>query len=313
MIQRPQFADNLAAAPDRQPTYVALGSFDGVHLGHQAVIGRMVEAARTDGVRSAVLTFFPHPKRFIRAEHGRYYINTLADRVALIAAQGVDLVITHPFDESFRLTRAADFVDQLLAALDMRQIWGGRITFGYQREGTIEYLQRVGPEKGFSVQAVSALVTYDDKLVSSSRVRHGLAAGDMADVNGCLGREYSLSGVVVRGDQRGRTIGFPTANLAVWDELLLPADGVYAAYTWVGGQRYMTATNVGVRPTINGRERTVEAHILDFEGDLYGQTLRLAFVERIRGEQRFAGLQELQARIQTDVGLVRERLSASSL
>lgn len=312
MIQLPQFADNLAAVSDRQPTYVALGSFDGVHLGHQAVLGRMVEAARADGVRSAVLTFFPHPKRFIRGDHGRYYLNTLEDRVALIAAQGIDLVITQPFNEAFRLTRAADFVDQLRNTLDMRQIWGGQITFGYQREGTLDYLQQVAPEKGFSVQAFSALVTYNDKLVSSSRVRRGLAAGDMAEVNGCLGREHSLSGVVVLGDQRGRTIGFPTANLAVWDELLLPADGVYAAYTWIDGQRYMTATNVGVRPTINGRERTVEAHILDFDGDLYGQTLRLAFVERIRGEQRFAGLPELQARIQTDVGLVRERLDASS-
>lgn len=305
MKQHSLHVDNLAAVPDRQPTYLALGSFDGVHLGHQAVLGQMVSAARADGVRAAVLTFFPHPAHFIRGAQGRYYLTTLADRAALLAAQGVDLVITHPFDEHLRLTRAADFVDQLIAALDMRQIWGGNITFGYQREGTMDFLRELGPAKGFTVQPVSAFVTYGGELVSSSRVRRALSAGDMAEVNGCLGREHSLSGVVVMGDQRGRTIGFPTANLAVWDELLLPADGVYAAYAWVGNRRYRTATNVGVRPTVNGRERTVEAHLLDFDGNLYGQTLRLDFIAHIRPEKKFAGLGELQEQIRADVARAR--------
>jgi len=311
MKHPPIHVDNLSAVPDRQPTYVALGSFDGVHLGHQAVLRQMSAAAQAAGARSAVLTFFPHPKRFIRREQGRYYINTLEDRVDLLTAQGIELVVTHPFDEQLRVTRAADFVDQLCAALDMRQIWGGNIAFGYQREGDINFLQQLGPEKGFAIHPVSSLVTVDDKLVSSSRVRRGLTVGDIVDVNACLGRSHNLSGVVVLGDQRGRTIGFPTANLAVWEELLLPADGVYGAYTWIDGRRYMTATNVGVRPTVNGRERTVEAHVLDFDGDLYGQTLRLAFIERIRAEKRFSGLQELQAQIREDVALVRTRLADS--
>lgn len=309
MNQRPVHVDNLAAAPDRQPTYLALGSFDGVHLGHQAVLQQMVSAARSAGVRSAVLTFFPHPAHFIRGAHGRYYLTTLADRAALLAAQGVDLVITHPFDETLRLTRAADFVDQLITALDMRQIWGGNITFGYQREGNMDFLRILGPQRGFTVHPVASLVTYDGELVSSSRVRRSLAAGDMVDVNGCLGRKHSLSGVVVQGDQRGRTIGFPTANLALWDELLLPADGVYAAYAWLGDQRYLSATNIGVRPTVNGRDRTVEAHLLDFDGDLYGQTLRLEFIARIRPEKRFSGLGELQEQIHADVERVRDLLS----
>lgn len=310
MNQRSIHADSLATIPDRQPTFVALGSFDGVHLGHQAVLGQMVAAAREEGMRAAVVTFFPHPKRFITGAEGRYYLTTLSDRVQLLADQGVDLVITQPFDETLRLTRAAAFVDQLIAALDMRQIWGGNITFGYQREGNLAFLQREGPQKGFSVQPISGLVEVEGELVSSSRVRRALSTGDIAEVNKCLGRDHSLSGVVVMGDQRGRTIGFPTANLAVWDELLLPADGVYAAYTWVAGRRYMTATNVGVRPTVNGRERTVEAHLLDFDGDLYGHTLRLAFVDRIRPERRFAGLDELQTQIQADVARVRELLSS---
>jgi riboflavin kinase/FMN adenylyltransferase len=310
MKQRSLKVTGLSAAPDREPTFVALGSFDGVHLGHQALLQQMVAAARAANMRSAVVTFFPHPSHFIKGQVGRYYLTSLADRIDLLAAQGVDLVITQPFDEKLRQTRAADFVDQLLDSLDMRQIWGGNITFGYQREGDIAFLQRIGPQKGFSVQHMPSLVSYDGMLVSSSRVRRALSDGDIPEVNSCLGREHSLSGVVVLGDQRGRTIGFPTANLAVWDELLLPADGVYAAYTWVNGRRYQTATNIGLRPTVNGRERTVEAYLLDFDGDLYGQALRLAFVERIRAEKRFAGLAELKDQIQSDVARVRELLAA---
>lgn len=272
------------------------------------VLQSLVAAARDDGVRAAVLTFFPHPKRVILDLEGRYYITTLEDRVALLAEQGVDLIITHPFNETVRHIRAADFVEQLCQALDMRQLWGGNFALGYNREGDIPFLRRLGEEKGYTVELVQGMVEYDGELVSSSRVRRSLEEGDMADVRGCLGRPYTLSGVVMQGDQRGRTIGFPTANLAVWDELLLPADGVYAAYAWVGEQRYVAATNVGVRPTVNGRERTVEAHLLDFDGDLYGQEIRLAFMQRIRPEMKFAGLDALKAQIEADVAETRRQL-----
>lgn len=272
------------------------------------VLQSLVSAARDDGVRAAVLTFFPHPKRVILDLEGRYYITTLEDRVALLAEQGVDLIITHPFNETVRHIRAADFVEQLCQALDMRQLWGGNFALGYNREGDIPFLRRLGEDKGYTVELVQGMVEYDGELVSSSRVRRSLEEGDMADVRGCLGRPYTLSGVVMQGDQRGRTIGFPTANLAVWDELLLPADGVYAAYAWVGEQRYVAATNVGVRPTVNGRERTVEAHLLDFDGDLYGQEIRLAFMQRIRPEMKFAGLDALKAQIEADVAETRRQL-----
>jgi riboflavin kinase/FMN adenylyltransferase len=308
MAQQRLHVNTLTEVGERRPTYLALGSFDGVHLGHQTVIRRMVEEAAQTGNRSAVLTFFPHPKRLLLGNRGRYYINSLADRVDLLADLGVDLVIVHPFDETVRNTRALDFVDQLVTILDMRQIWGGNFAFGYQREGNVAFLQQEGARQGFDVRTVETMVYFDDRLVSSSRVRQGLDKGDFYDVNGCLGRRHSLSGAVIRGDQRGRTIGFPTANLEVWDELLLPANGVYAAYATVGGKRYVAAINVGVRPTVNGRDRTVEAHLLDFERDLYGQTLRLDFERRIRAEQRFAGLDELRAQIQRDVQEVRQSL-----
>jgi len=309
MTQQIVRVNTLAEMSDRQPTYLALGSFDGVHLGHQAVLRQMVDEARAAAVRSAVLTFFPHPKRVLSGDRGRFYINAIEDRVALLAALGVDLVITHSFDERLRTTRAANFVDQLLSHLDMRQIWGGNFAFGYRREGNVDFLRREGIKRGFEVRTVETLLTFEGSLISSSRVRRGLDVGDFYDVNGCLGRRHALSGVVVQGDQRGRRIGFPTANLAVWDELLLPANGVYAAYAWLGNRRYVAAANVGVRPTVNGGDRTVEAYLLDFDEEIYGQTVRLAFERRIRAEKRFSGLDTLRAQIEQDVDEVRQSLS----
>jgi riboflavin kinase / FMN adenylyltransferase len=298
--------DYLTEIEQREPTYLAIGSFDGVHLGHQAVLRKMVTAARADGARTAVLTFFPHPTRLLRQATGPYYLMTLADRVDFLASLGVDLIITHPFNDEVRQTRAAHFVDQLIYHLDMRQLWGGDFALGYKREGDVPFLRQLGAERGFTVELVQSMVAVGGDRVSSSRVRHALLSGDVADVSACLGRPFHLCGEVVYGDQRGRTIGFPTANLAVWDELLLPGNGVYATYAWVGEQRHLAATNVGVRPTVNGGHVTVEAHLLDFAGDLYGQTLRLEFISRVRPEKRFSSLPELQAQIQADVAVIRE-------
>jgi riboflavin kinase/FMN adenylyltransferase len=309
MTQQIYHVDTLAEVGDRRPTYLALGSFDGVHLGHQAVLRQMVAEAKTDGVRSAVLTFFPHPKRVLSGDHSRFYINTIEDRLDLLAALGPDLVITHVFDNRVRMTRAADFVDQMVTHLDMRQIWGGNFAFGYRREGNIDFLRREGTARGFDVRTVDAMHSFEGTLVSSSRVRRGLDVGDIHDVNGCLGRRHALSGVVFRADQRGRTIGFPTANLNVWDELLLPADGVYAAYAWLDGRRYVAAVNVGIRPTVDGRDRTVEAYLLDYDGgEFYGETLQIAFEKHIRPEQRFSGLDALRAQISRDVEETRATL-----
>ena len=299
---------HLSEVDHKRPTYVAVGSFDGVHLGHQALLRAMVGRARQDGARAAALTFFPHPRRVLQTLPPRFYLTTLDDRVHLLADQGVDLIITHPFDDEVRQIRAADFVDQLLAALDMRQRWGGNFALGYRREGDVSFLRRQGQEKGFEVVTLTDLVEWDGAPVSSRRVRAALEAGQMEEVNGCLGRPYSVRGPVVKGDQRGRTIGFPTANLALWDELLLPGNGVYATMAALHGRRYGAATNVGVRPTVDGASLTIEAHLLDFDEDIYGEEVRLEFVRRIRPEMKFAGLEALKAQIAADVEAVRHDL-----
>lgn len=296
---------HLTEVDHKQPTYVAIGSFDGVHLGHQALLQTMVRQARAAGMRTAALTFFPHPRRVMQTLPPRFYIYTLEDRVRLLAEQGIDLIITHPFDDEVRVILAADFVDQLIVALDMKQLWGGNFALGYKREGDVPFLRRQGEMKGFTVETLDDLVLWGGDVVSSRRIRAAMEAGDIETVNGCLGRLYCTRGPVIKGDQRGRTIGFPTANLSLWDELLLPANGVYATYAWVGGRRLLAATNVGVRPTVNGTGVTVEAHLLDFDGDIYGEEVRLEFIKRIRPEMKFSGLNALQAQIRADVEEVR--------
>lgn len=296
---------HLTEVDHQQPTYVAIGSFDGVHLGHQTLLKTMVSRARAAGMRTAALTFFPHPRRVMQTLPPRFYIYTLEDRVRLLAEQGIDLIITHPFNDEVRVIRATDFVDQLIAALDMKQLWGGNFALGYQREGDVSFLRRQGELKGFTVETLDDLVMWGGDVVSSRRIRRAMEAGDFATVNGCLGRLYGVRGPVVKGDQRGRTIGFPTANLSLWDELLLPANGVYATYAWVGDRRLPAATNVGVRPTVNGSGVTVEAHLLDFDDDIYGEVVRLEFISRIRPEMRFPSLDALKAQIEADVDEVR--------
>ncbi|MCP4420977.1 MAG: bifunctional riboflavin kinase/FAD synthetase [Chloroflexi bacterium] len=301
--------EQLYEVTERHPTFVAVGSFDGVHRGHQAVLQTMLAAAQEVGARTAVLTFFPHPKRVLQQLTEPYYLSTLAERVESMANQGIDLVITHPFNSEVRKTRAATFVEQLCHYLDMRQLWGGNFALGYQREGDILFLRHLGAEKGYSVEQVEGMVAWKDERVSSTRIRRSLLEGNLEAVQGCLGRPYQISGIVIKGKQLGRTIGFPTANIDFWVEQLLPANGVYATYAWLNGRRHLAATNVGVRPTVNGQKIAVEAHLLDFDEDIYGRTLRLEMIERIRPETKFSGLDALKTQIQADVDQVRQTLS----
>ena len=301
--------EQLSDVTERVPTFVAVGSFDGVHLGHQAVLQAMISEAKALGARTAVLTFFPHPQRVIQKMTEPYYLGTLDERVASMASLGIDLVITHPFNDTVRQTRATAFVEDLCRYLDLRQLWGGNFALGYQREGDIPFLRKLGEERGYSVQQVEAMVPWQGERVSSSRIRRSLLEGDLAEVNGCLGRPYCVSGTVVEGKKLGRTIGFPTANVDFWEEQLLPTNGVYATYAWLGEERHLAATNVGVRPTVNGSAVTVEAHLLDFDADIYGRTLRLEFMGRIRPEMKFAGLEALKAQIAADVAKVQNILT----
>lgn len=303
----------LSEVAERRPTALAVGVFDGVHRGHRALLEQMLAAARAAELRPAVLTFFPHPRVVLGRLSGRFYLMPPQERVQRLAELGFALVIAHPFDEQVRLTRAAEFVDQMVRHLDLRQLWGGNFSLGYGREGTYDYLHAQGAVRGFTVHRVDRQTTVDGEAISSSRIRQALAAGDMEDAERCLGRPYAVEGEVVVGRKLGRTIGTPTANLHIWEQQLLPVHGVYAGRVRVGELWHPAAVNVGVRPTVDGETFTVEAHLIDFGRDIYGQTVRLEFVRRVRDERRFADLDALKAQIARDVEAVRAMLAARLL
>lgn len=296
------------------PTLVTIGVFDGVHRGHQQLITRLVETARQLQALAVVLTFFPHPDVILSDQpQERYYLSHPDERAALLKALGVDLVITQAFDSHLRQIRAADYVRNLHEHLSLRELWvGADFALGYQREGNVAFLRQQGERYGFRVQTVDLVAQEaDGSIVSSSTIRELLRAGQVRQAAQRLGRSYALAGEVVHGDARGRTIGFPTANIATWEEQVLPAYGVYAGWATLGSERFMAVTNIGVRPTFGGQQIRVEPHLLDFDRDIYGQTLRVTFEERLRGEQRFDGLEALKAQLARDVQAARAYLQAS--
>jgi len=305
-----QHVYRLAEANPPGPTIVAVGMFDGVHLGHQFLLRRLVTAARDCGCVPTVLTFFPHPDVVLGRASGRYYLTTPEQRAAMLGKLGAELVVTHPFNDEVRQVRAADFVDELLRHLKLRVLWvGADFALGYKREGNVEFLRAQGEQKGFSLEVVE-LVTNDDSghSISSSNIRAALAEGDLERANRWLGRPYRLEGEVIHGDGRGRTIGFPTANIRVWEEQMLPRNGVYAGWVHLNGETYMAAANIGNRPTFNGTHITVEAHLLDFDRDIYGQNLIFDVVAFLRPELKYTNVDDLIAQIHRDVDETRSLL-----
>lgn len=298
-----------------RPAIVTIGVFDGVHRGHQHLIGQLVEQARRTGRLAVVLTLFPHPDRVLLGLTGPHYLTTPEHKAELLGALGVDVVVTQRFDETTRRMRAAAFIDLLRAHLNLSSLWvTADFAMGYQREGNFAFLAAQGAEKGFEVQQTDLLASEDHELISSSRIRAALAEGDIASANDWLGRPYRVEGVVVHGDRRGHTIGFPTANIDVWAEQIIPASGVYACHAILGKgasqERFLAVTNIGRRPTFDGEDRTrVEAHLLDFERMIYGERLVLAFVARLRDEQKFSGLEALREQIGRDVARGRALLT----
>lgn len=285
-----------------QPALVTIGVFDGVHIGHQHLIRQLVERARASGQRTVVLTFFPHPDVVLRDITGRYYLTTPEQRAAELTKLGVDLVITERFDDQFRHTRAADYVELMHSHLTMRELWVGQhFALGFGREGDVAFLRAEGQRRGYSVHEVELVVSGDHHAVSSTRIRELVQQGEVDEAAKMLGRPYSVRGEVMHGDERGRTIGFPTANVQIWDDQVLPAYGVYAGHARFDDEVHECVTNLGVRPTFNGTQLRVESHLLDFSADIYGKVLEVSFEHRLRGEMRFPSIQDLVAQIRADV------------
>ncbi|MEN6408684.1 MAG: bifunctional riboflavin kinase/FAD synthetase [Anaerolineaceae bacterium] len=283
-------------------TWLTIGFFDGVHRGHQTLLHGMSAEARAAGATTAVITFYPHPGLVLRGESKPIYLTTPDERAARLQASGVDAVITLPFTRDLANMTAREFMEMVCKAMRLRQLWVGYdFSLGRGREGTVPVLATLGETLGYTVRRIEP-VLLDGEVISSSRIRGLLGDGNVSEAERLLGYPYSVEGAVIHGDGRGHHLGFPTANIDVWSEQLLPRKGVYAGWLIADDKRYPAVTNVGIRPTFATGDRAwVEAYAIDFHRDLYGKQVRFEFIEFLRGEQRFSNVETLLAQIQKDV------------
>lgn len=294
--------------PASRGSAVAWGVFDGMHKGHAAIVGLTKRRAEALGALCVVIPFATHPKSVLHGQRVER-LTTDAQRLRVLASWGVDVAVPLVFDERLAAMTAGRFVEEVLqGTLRARAVVVGPDTrFGKDREGDKAFLRREGRRLGFSVDAAEP-VWVAGEPVSSTRIRRCVAAGDLAQAAACLGRDYAVEGAVSRGDGRGASIGIPTANLDVADQLLPPA-GVYAGRAAAGGKPFLAVANIGVRPTFGGAAGSVlEVHILDFSGDLYGQAVEFSFAARLRDEMRFPGPDALVSQIRRDIAEARQRL-----
>jgi len=291
-------------------TVLTLGNFDGIHLGHARVLKRLVKRAAKLGLSSVVYTFDPHPLKVVAPEKSPPLLTGIDEKTRRIAAFGVDYLVLARFTRAFAALHPREFVESVLVALRVQEVWIGHdFTFGRGRSGTAELLEGLGREYGFGVTVVAAYEK-GGSVISSSRIRRLIGEGRVGEAASLLGRAYSISGGVVRGAERGGALGFPTANLEVESELT-PGNGVYAARARLGDADvvYGAVVNIGTAPTFGGSSRTVEVHILDFKGDIYGKKMEVSFERRLRGERAFRTQRALAERIARDVERARKILN----
>ena len=300
--------DELRRASLGRPTAVTVGKFDGVHIGHQALIRELKQRAARHGLATAIVTFHPNPLTVIRPGSPNTYLTSLDERIELLYAEGVDTVAPVTFTSELAQTSAEEFARALTEDLGMALLVGAAdLALGRGREGRPERMRDLGRQFGFDLEIIDFLTGPQGK-VGSAAVRAALSSGDVHEAARLLGRPFSLRGPVVRGAGRGREIGFPTANLAIGADRELPAFGIYATRAYLGGEVFQAATYVGPRPTFDSGSPSVEPYILDFDRDIYGQELRIDFITRLRGDMAFAGVEALSEQMQHDICATRKAL-----
>jgi riboflavin kinase/FMN adenylyltransferase len=297
-----------------QQVCLAIGVFDGVHLGHQQVIGQARDDARAGGGMSVVLTFDPHPMRVLQPNKAPLLLTSTEHKLALIGKLGVDACLLLHFDKAFSLTPAEEFVAMVAGKTNHLQeiCVGTRFRFGHDRAGDVHLLEALAPKYGYVAKAIKS-VKLDSEIISSTAVRQHVLEGRLERAGALLGRPFSILGTVEMGEQRGRELGFPTANLNSHDEAL-PPDGVYVVRVNMQGERLGGLVNIGVRPTFADAKpgRILEVHILDLSRELYGQSIEVIFLSKLRDEQKFASTEALQAQIGADVRAARRILTSTT-
>ncbi|HZD55274.1 MAG TPA: bifunctional riboflavin kinase/FAD synthetase [Anaerolineales bacterium] len=295
-----------------QHSWLTIGAFDGVHRGHQQIVAKLIAGAHAVGSPAVVITFFPHPAVVLGKRERPFYLTSPEQRADLLGMLGADVVITHPFDKQVAATSAYDFMANLDAHLNLDHLLVGEdFALGHNREGNVPTLRRMGEEQfGYTLEVMPPVENGGEKI-SSSQIRRALEHGDVERAANLLGRPFRVSGEVIHGDGRGRTLGIPTANLDVWADLCLPEPGIYVCRAHLRGQTWGAVTNVGYRPTFEPLPETpvVEAYILDFDRQIYGEKLGLDFLAHLREEIRFSSVQALVEQMHADVITARQMLT----
>ncbi|MDR0886456.1 MAG: bifunctional riboflavin kinase/FAD synthetase [Clostridiales Family XIII bacterium] len=299
--------DNIENIDNIQPTAIALGNFDGFHRGHVALIRRTIEVAQLNGLKSAIFTFANHPRNVIAGRSVVKHIMYPQDKLWAFEKLGLDYVFSLPFDEFFHHMDATTFIkDYVLGKFNAEEILCGfNFHFGKGATGNAEALAKLADSEGFELELIEPVMV-GDELVSSTTIRRYIHDGKMEHAATLLGRAFYIKGEVIHGNAIGRTIGFPTANIILDQSMVQPAHGVYTARVRVDNQIYNAVTNVGVRPTIGDEHKLIESHILDFDGDLYGKEMKVELLKHLRGEMKFASLEELAASIDADKKVAEE-------
>lgn len=283
---------------------VTSGTFDGVHLGHRKILKSLTNIAKEEGGQSVIITFFPHPRTVIfNDSHGLKQLSTMDEKIELLESFGVDHLVVIPFTREFSEIDSLSFIKNIIIDTIGAKtlVIGYDHRFGKNREGTFEFLKQNAESLQLNVIEIPR-VDIDTTVTNSTAIRNALNTSNIPEANRLLGRQYSLQGKVVKGKQLGRTIGFPTANILVQENYkLIPPDGVYAAKAIYNNNENNAVVNIGVRPTVEGGMRTIEAHLLDFDQDIYGENLKINFVAKLRNEQKFDGLESLKSQIYKDI------------
>lgn len=282
---------------------VTSGTFDGLHIGHKKILTRLKEISIQSGGESVVITFWPHPRLVVSEDsQDLQLLSTIEEKIELFSQMGIEHLAIVPFTRAFSELSSDDFIRQILVDKigTKKLVIGYDHRFGRNREGSFEFLQKNASSYGFEVEEIPRQ-DIEDLAISSSRIRHSLLSGNVDDAQHLLGRPYSITGIIVKGKQLGRTIGFPTANIHLQESYkLIPANGVYVINAYHQGVAYKGMLNVGVRPTVDGTFRTIEANLFDFDKEIYGEDLTVEFLHYLRPEQKFAGLDALIQQIKID-------------
>jgi riboflavin kinase/FMN adenylyltransferase len=296
-----EIEQELANIAPQGETLLTIGMFDGVHAGHRYLLEKLKQRAMEKNLLSGVVTFNPHPQSVLHPHNQLPWLSNLEDKVKVFRELGVKIIAILTFTPMVAQLGAREFISLVKKQLRMRGIMvGPDFALGRDREGNIDLLRALGREMEFSVEVIPSY-TINGEVVSSTLIRRVLAQGDMRKVERLMGRYFQLGGKVITSDKRGRVLGFPTANLDIRPQQALPGNGIYATIAQVDGKQFSSATNIGIRPTFGEGEKTVETHLLNYKGDLYGKEMRLEFVQKLRDEQRFPSSEDLKAQIEKDV------------